>query len=55
MIALVKKLPQEIIDYFYKEDNSENLRKTTERKLRPLTLLESDEEKIKGFMEIVNQ
>ena len=49
MIALIKKLPRVILDYFFMEDNSENLRNFTERKLRPVTLLDSDEEKIDFF------
>jgi hypothetical protein len=49
MIALVRKLPKEILDYFYKENNSEELKYLTERKLRPLTLLKSDSEKIEQF------
>ena len=55
MIALVKKLPKEIIDYFYLEDNSANLRNFTERKLRPLTLLDSDDAKIDMFRELVSR
>jgi hypothetical protein len=52
MIALIKKLPQEILNYFYMENNAENSNDFTERKLRPLTLLGSDEEKIETFNEI---
>lgn len=52
MIALVKKLPQEIIDYFTSKENPKNFSYFTERKLRPLTLMKSDEAKIKKFGEI---
>ena len=54
MIALVKKLPQEIIDYFTNKDEKPDLCYFTERKLRPLTLMESDEVKIKRFNEMKN-
>jgi hypothetical protein len=54
MIALIKKLPQEIVNYFYMENNSENMKYFTERKLRPLTILNSDEEKIESFYKIKN-
>ena len=49
MIALVKKLPQEITDYLTSKDEPANLCYFTERKLRPLTLMGSDEEKIERF------
>jgi hypothetical protein len=52
MIALVKRLPKEIMDYFHREDISENLNGFTERKLRPLTVLVSDKEKIERFQEM---
>jgi hypothetical protein len=54
MIALVKKLPQEIIDYIKSKDHHEDLYYFTERRLRPLTLLESDEAKIDGFRKMKN-
>lgn len=53
MIALIRKLPQEIIDYFLNEDDVDVTRNITERKFRPLTLLDSDEEKIYRFMDMV--
>lgn len=53
MIALVKKLPQEILDHFLAENVDAKLKNITERRLRPLTLLESDEDKIKRFWEIL--
>lgn len=52
MVALVKKLPQEIIDYFVNNEKEMDFSYFTERKLRPLTLLKSDEEKIERFMEM---
>ncbi len=52
MIALVKKLPQEIIDYLTPKDDPEDPCHFTERKLRPLTLMESDEAKIERFREM---
>jgi len=50
MVALIKKLPQEIIDFL--SDSSKNIEFFTERRLRPLTHLVSDREKIKKFNEI---
>jgi hypothetical protein len=52
MIAIVKKLPQEIRDYFMKNNESLGLSYFTERKLRLLTLLKSDKVKIDMFREI---
>ena len=52
MIALVKKLPQEIIDYLLNKEERLNLNYFTERKLRPLTLLASDDDKINKFNEM---
>lgn len=52
MIAMVKKLPQEIRDYFMNNNESLDLSYFTERKLRPLTLLKSDKVKIDMFREI---
>jgi len=52
MIALTKKLPTEIIDCLLHEDKPEILKYFTERKLRQLTLLFSDSEKIKTFHEM---
>jgi hypothetical protein len=54
MIALVIKLPQEIIDYLTNKDEKPDLCYFTERKLRPLTLLESNEAKIEKFNEMKN-
>ncbi len=52
MIALCKRLPPEITEYLVNTDESEILKHFTERKLRPLTLLASDEDKIKKFYEM---
>jgi hypothetical protein len=52
MIALCKRLPPEITDYLINTDEPEILKHFTERRLRPLTLLVSDEDKIKKFDEI---
>ena len=52
MIALCKRLPAEITDYLINTDESEILKHFTERKLRPVTLLASDEDKIKKFYEM---
>ena len=53
MIALVRKLPKEILDYFNIENKSK-ISCFTERKLRPLTLLITDEEKINQFSKMIN-
>ncbi len=52
MIALCKRLPPEITEYIINTDGTEILKHFTERKLRPLTLLASDEDKIKKFYEM---
>jgi hypothetical protein len=52
MIALCRRLPPEITEYLINTDESEILKHFTERKLRPLTLLASDEDKIKKFYEM---
>ena len=52
MIALVKKLPRAIIDCLIDKAEPENLCYFTERRLRPLTLMESDEAKIGRFREM---
>ena len=54
MISLVTKLPKEILDFFTTEIHLENLRDFSERKLRPLTLLNKDEEKIKRFSKMIS-
>jgi hypothetical protein len=52
MIALVKRLPQEILYYLTSADMSQDLSYFTERKLRPLTLMESDDKKIEKFLQM---
>ncbi len=52
MIALYKRLPPEITEYLINTDEPEILKHFTERKLRPLTLLASNEDKIKKFYEM---
>jgi hypothetical protein len=46
MIALAKRLPDEIIDVFSDEEHADKLHYITGRKLRPITLLKTDAEKI---------
>lgn len=53
MIALVTILPKEIIDFLADKSDPQYLSYFTERKLRPLTLLESDEEKVEQFRGMV--
>jgi hypothetical protein len=52
MIALCKRLPPEITEYLINTDEPEILKHFTERRLRPLTLLTSDDDKIIKFMEM---
>ncbi|MFC1560883.1 hypothetical protein ACFL4V_00230 [Candidatus Latescibacterota bacterium] len=52
MIALVERLPQEITDSFSDMADPKSISYFTERKLRPLTLIKSDEEKIERFREM---
>ncbi len=54
MIALAKKLPSEISDLFIDSKNSDKLRHITERKLRPITLMKSDDEKIAAFEKMIS-
>lgn len=53
MIALIKKLPNEIIEYFTDKNHPANLEYFTERRLRPLTLLKTDKAKTEGFREML--
>ena len=53
MIALVTKLPGEIIDFLVSKNDPVYLGYFTERRLRPLTLMESDEEKMERFKGMV--
>jgi hypothetical protein len=52
MIALCKRLPSEITDFLMNTDESEVLKFFTERRLRPLTLMATDDEKINRFNEM---
>ena len=52
MIALYKRLPSRITDFLMNTNEPEILEHFTERRLRPLTLLSSDDEKIWKFEEI---
>jgi hypothetical protein len=52
MIALYKRLPADITDFLMNIDEPKILKHFTERRLRPLTLLASDDDKIIKFMEI---
>ncbi|GAB6910168.1 hypothetical protein JCM12296A_60250 [Desulfosarcina cetonica] len=52
MIALCKRLPKEITDYLLDIDDPETLKFFTERRLRPLTLIADDDEKINRFNEM---
>lgn len=49
MVALCNKLSAQITDYLMNTDEPEVLKHFTERRLRPLTLLASDEDKILKF------
>jgi len=49
MIALAKNLPDEITGLFSDSRYSEKLQHIKERKLRPLTLMKSNSEKIEAF------
>jgi len=49
MIALCKRLPSEITGFLMNTDEPEILKHFTERRLRFLTLLASDKDKIKKF------
>jgi hypothetical protein len=57
MIALCKRLPKEITEFIVDTHEPEILRQFSERRIRPLTLLASDEDKIKkcdGMMEALS-
>jgi len=49
MIALCRRLPTEITDFLMNINEPEVLKHFTERRLRPLTLMVSDDEKINRF------
>jgi hypothetical protein len=52
IVALHKRLPAPITDYLMNNDEPEVLKYFIERKLRPLTLLASDDEKLRKFEEM---
>ena len=51
MVALYNRLPAWITDYLMNTDEPEVLKCFTETRLRPLTLMASDEDKIRKFDE----
>lgn len=53
MVALYNRLPARITDYLMNTDEPEILKHFTERRLRPLTLLASEDEKLKKFDEMI--
>ena len=53
MIAICKRQPIEITEFLMNTDEPEILKYFTERRLRPLTLLASDEDKITKFGEMM--
>jgi hypothetical protein len=55
MIALCKRLPIEITNFLMNTDKPELLRYFTERRLRPLALLSSDDDKIYKFNKMKNE
>jgi hypothetical protein len=54
MVALYKRLPARITDYLMNTDEPKILKHFTERRLRPLTLLASEDEKLKKFDEMID-
>ena len=52
MVALYNRLPARITDYLMNTDETDILKHFTERRLRPLTLLASDDAKIRNFDEM---
>jgi len=54
MVALYNRLPSRITEYLMNIDEPEILKHFTERRLRPLTLLASDDDKIRKFDEMRN-
>lgn len=54
MIALCKRLPADITKFLMNAHEPEFLKYFTERRLRPLTLLASDDDKIRKFNEMKN-
>jgi hypothetical protein len=52
MVALYNRLPTPITDYLMNNDEPEVMKYFTERRLRPLTLLASDDDKLRKFEEM---
>ena len=52
MLALLKKLPRVILDEFLDAADQGAMAHITERSLRPLTRMDSDEAKVSKFMEM---
>ncbi|BBO78532.1 hypothetical protein DSCW_59490 [Desulfosarcina widdelii] len=52
-VDICKRLPSEITDYLMNIDDPETLKFFTERRLRPLTLMATDDDKITRFKEMV--
>lgn len=52
MVAIYNRLPDPITDYLMNTGEPEVLKYFTERRLRPLTLLSSDDEKLRKFDEM---
>ena len=53
MITLARKLPDEIVAVFSDINYADKLQHITERKLRPITLMKTDREKIEAFNELM--
>jgi hypothetical protein len=53
MIAICKRLPSEITDYLMDTDDPETLKFFTKRRLRPLTLMATNDDKITRFNEMI--
>ena len=53
MIALAKRLPDEIIGVISDGKHQDKLQHITERKLRPITLMNTDAEKIAAFEKLM--
>ncbi len=50
---LIKKLPRKILDFLAEQTDPKVLAYFTERRLRPLTMLKTDEEKMERFRGMV--
>ena len=52
--TLARKLPDEIVAVFSDINYADKLQQITERKLRPITLMTTDREKIEAFNELMS-